>query len=594
MLKRDELLDEVWPGVVVQDEVLNRSISLLRSSLKDERRDPRFIQTVPRVGYRLVAPVQPESEAPSMPHRRPSAVVLGATLTVAIVVIVAYMAGRSIEDSGLEWIPDSDIVSMAVLPFVDLAGGDDQGNFSAGLTAEIMSDLSRVEGLRVMLRARNPDEDVCAVGQRLDAATLLSGSVQRDGARLRVTFRWVNANDCYQILADSYERMLDDIFEVQHAISEAIVRRLARALGTDLTSVQPAGPPPSPEAYQPFLLGRHNLILGRYDLEHRGEESIRRSIKLFQDAIQRDADLAEAYLSLAEAYMLLPSYADTLANDQEPMNSALAALERVEELDGNSNRTYAARAFIHTLNLEWIEAERLFRAAIALQPNDANLRHRYSQFLGRVGYTDRSLGQAKLARDLDDVSPVLKSRLATAYVGAGYNDLAAEQFALARAAGMVSAVNVGSGLVLLYRQKKFEEMVRLISALQNEKGLSTKWVAAVVEALQHPDDAEANRLGMAEFAQAAEAGDLYPRLHWGALILLRQPQLALEITDQLIQDQSRHIADVMEFLFAAEAAVVRVHPLFAGIIRQVKLDLFWDIHGWPKVCERIDGVISCH
>jgi tetratricopeptide (TPR) repeat protein len=377
-----------------------------------------------------------------------------------------------------------------------------------------------------MLRARNPDEDVCAVGQRLDAATLLSGSVQRDGARLRVTFRWVNANDCYQILADSYERMLDDIFEVQHAISEAIVRRLARALGTDLTSVQPAGPPPSPEAYQPFLLGRHNLILGRYDLEHRGEESIRRSIKLFQDAIQRDADLAEAYLSLAEAYMLLPSYADTLANDQEPMNSALAALERVEELDGNSNRTYAARAFIHTLNLEWIEAERLFRAAIALQPNDANLRHRYSQFLGRVGYTDRSLGQAKLARDLDDVSPVLKSRLATAYVGAGYNDLAAEQFALARAAGMVSAVNVGSGLVLLYRQKKFEEMVRLISALQNEKGLSTKWVAAVVEALQHPDDAEANRLGMAEFAQAAEAGDLYPRLHWGALICVTSAHMA--------------------------------------------------------------------
>ena len=589
VVKRDELLQEVWPGVVVQEEVLNRSISLLRSSLKDDHREPRYIQTIARRGYRLVAPVRPIPEAQSRLHKITAPAILGNALMVVIVAMVAYLAGRSTEDNGPEWIPGSEIISLAVLPFVDLSSGDDQGNFSAGLTAEIMSDLSRVEGLRVMLRDRNPDEDVCAAGQRLDAATLLSGSLRRDGERLWVGGQWVNASDCYQILTETYERKLDDIFEVQHAISEAIVSRLASALGTDLASVQPAEPPPSAGAYQPFLLGRHNLILGVYDLEQRGEESIRRSIELFQNAIERDPDLAEAHLRLAEAYILLPTYVDGMPESDKALlrDRALAALARVAELDGNPNRTYAARAFIHTINMEWIDAEQLFRLAIAVEPNDANLHYWYSQFLARVGYIDRSLEQAKLARDLDDVSPPVMHRLGISYLWAGRNDLAGEHFALARNAGY--AVFPEPDLILLHRLNKHDEMTRMLSRIHEDKGLLTAWIAPVIDALKHPDDAVVRHRGIAELARAAEAGELAPNLAWGALILLQQPQLAFVMADELI----RNNVYLLEFVFADEAAVVRTNPLVSGFIERLQLARFWDLYGWPELCERIEEAISC-
>ena len=594
VVKRDELLAEVWPNVVVQEEVLSRSISLLRSSFKDERREPRFIQTVTRVGYCLVAPVRPISEPPSKTRNVALPVAVGAALTVAIVVIVFL----SLEDVVPQWRPGSDVVSIAVLPFVDRSDGDDPGNFSAGLTDEIMSDLSRVDDLRVIFRAGNPDEDACVLGKKLDATTLLRGFLRRDGERLKVTVRWVNASDCYQIWSETYDRRLDDIFEVQQAISEAIVNRLASALGKDLASINPAGPAPLPEAYQPFLLGRHNLVVGRYDLMRRGEESIRRSIKLFKDAIQRDPDLADAHLGLAEAYIVLPSYilADDMpqSDKDELLNLAVAALTRVVELDGSPVRTYAASAFIHSLQMEWIKAEEMFQSAIALQPNDAHLRFWYSQFLAKVGYLDRSLEQAELASYLNDVSPLIRHRLAVAYLWVGRTELAAEQFRLARNSVIEPAIIPEPDLILFYRQKRFAEMTQLIFAIQKGKELPTTWVAAVIEALQHPDDVAANRLGTAALTQAAEAGEIPPRLAWGALILMRQDQLALAKTNDLMQNQRRYIADLMEFLFVAETAAVRANNLFPGFIEQVQLDRFWDLHGWPQACTRIDGRISCH
>ena len=593
VVKRDELLEQVWPGVVVQEEVLNRSISLLRSSLKDERREPRFIQTVPRIGYRLVAPVrpkmEPEPKLPARPERVASLAALGAATTVVIVLIGVYFVGQAMKGVGPEWIPGGDVVSIAVLPVVDLSSGDDPGNFSAGLTEEIRSDLSRVDGLRIMLRARNPDEDVCAVGKKLDADTLLYISVRRDGERLRVTYQWVNASDCYLILSEPYEGRLDDIFKVQKAISEAIVGRLASALGKTLDVLQPTGPPPQPEAYQAFLLG-----LGQSHLAHRGEESIRSSIELFQDAIERDPDLAEAHLNLAEAYTLLPTYLnEVMAQSYRELmlNSARAHLARVAELDGNSNRTYATKAFIHTLNTEWTAAEELFRQAIRAQPNDADLHYWYSQFLARVGYTDRSVEEAKLALDLDDVAPLIKHRVGISYLWSGLTDLAEEQFDIARAAGLAPAVLAKPDLILLNRQKKFEELTRLFSAIQVQRGRSTALITPLIEALKRPDDEQSKRVGAA-LLQAVEAGELDPQLAWGAAIMLRQPQLVFEITEDLIQNQE--ISDLMEFLFAEEAAVCRASPLFSDFVKRVQLDLFWDQNGWPEACERIDGVISCH
>jgi TolB-like protein/DNA-binding winged helix-turn-helix (wHTH) protein len=274
---RTDFADTVWQGRVVSDEVLSRNISILRGALGDSAKESRFIQTIPTVGYRLVADV---GELESNNLRWRGWPIAGGLAFAAIVSVLLYVVGsRS---------PSLPQTTIAVLPFENLSDTRDAEYFSDGLTDEIIGALSRSAGLLVVARTssfsfRDRDEDVRVIGEILGAGSILEGSVRKSGDLLRVSARLVSANDGLQLWSESFNVELKDVFVIQEQISRAIVERLVGTLApnTQLTVANTS----NLEAYQLFLRANHQI-------NRRGTATVARGVELYEEAIALDPSFA--------------------------------------------------------------------------------------------------------------------------------------------------------------------------------------------------------------------------------------------------------------------------------------------------------------
>ncbi len=425
---KDSLLETVWADSFVTEHVLKVAISELRKALGDDAKDPRFIQTIPKQGYRLLAKVSRVEEtrppSPALPAsatekkqaRRAWAVYLTAAAFLVIILTFVWRLGERRADLP-ERVAAERIGSVAVLPLRNLADDQSQEYFTEGMTEAITADLARIPGLRVISatsarRYKDAKKTVPEIARELGVAAIVEGSVLRSDGRVRVIVQLTDGATGEHLWDEKYERDLRDVIALQNELATAVVARIGDLLTADRQPRTSVGP----EAFEAFLKGRY--------LWNKGDkESLLKSVEYFERAIELEPGYAEAYAGLADAYNFIGVGGDTLT-----FRKADAAARRAVELNGQLSEAHAALGFnLMYGEWRWGEAEQAYRRAIQLNPGRAINHHWIASFYSVTGRHDEAVRAAQQAQSLDPVSPSVNGDLAWYYYYAGRFDDAINQ-----------------------------------------------------------------------------------------------------------------------------------------------------------------------
>jgi TolB-like protein/DNA-binding winged helix-turn-helix (wHTH) protein/Flp pilus assembly protein TadD len=422
VVKKGDLMRCVWSDTFVTDDALTRVISELRKTFDDDARQPTFIETIPKSGYRLLVPVaistvetrvaaappRAETQKPSMEPEKPT---IGSRLgrfigehrfhaaILAILVVgmgALFLVLKRPDDS--KPLPSAK-AKIAVLPFTNLSGDPDQEYFSDGMTEEVITSLSQInpERLGVVARTsamhyRHTDKTARQIGHELSVDYILEGSVRRSENRVRVTAQLIQVDDQTHLWSGEYDRDLSDVLAVQGQISSAV----ADAIRVRLWRKAALQTRVDPEAYQLYLKGR-------YFLDHRETELLRKALANFQQSVQRDPDFARAWASIALSYELLEYVGAISPHESYPY--ALAAATRAVQLDPESAEAHTALAYVHEhYEWNWVEEDRELAKAMDLDANYELARQWSSYALLQRGNTQQAVLEMRRALELDPVS----------------------------------------------------------------------------------------------------------------------------------------------------------------------------------------------
>ena len=454
LLDKDALMQALWPGLVVEENSLSQVISGLRRALADDSHDSRYIQTVPRRGFRFIATVieLPDSTglgvlsppaAPSLGQAQATAPIVSKTTAgsppyggnrIAVDrrrwLRAALATGAVTALAGLGWWVSrwtskagrADASTLAVLPFKPLLSDARDELLEVGMADSLIARLSTVPGLVVrsvgsVRRYAGADQDPLRAARDLDVAWIVDGSLQRRGDRLRVTARLLRATDGSAAWSGSFDEQFTSVFEVQDTISA----RVANVLSPSLEAFAGARPP------QGGLGGTHHidayqlyLAAGRHAQDMRAD-GLRKSIELYKRALELDPGYALAWVGLAEAHRRKLFGADGLPS--EVFEPADAAVQRALAVVPNLAEARAEHAFkLYWFDFDWPGAEREFRRALAINPNIAMAHFGLASLLLNQDRTDEGFVQMRMARELDPMSPVLNTLEAAYLLEAGRRD----------------------------------------------------------------------------------------------------------------------------------------------------------------------------
>jgi TolB-like protein/tRNA A-37 threonylcarbamoyl transferase component Bud32/Flp pilus assembly protein TadD len=429
--------------------------------------------------------------------RRPWAIALGAVVIAAL--LAAYFTVRR-AGTGVR----APAASAAVLPFVDMSPDRDQEYFSDGLTEELITSLSQVEGLRVAARTssfqfKGRNADVREVGRRLDVGSVLEGSVRRSGNQLRIAAQLSNARDGYQLWSQSYDRELTDVFSVQEEIARAIVEALRVELGVGRGEALVRAPTKDLEAYDLFLRGR-------FAWNHRSAAALPEAVRYLEQAVARDSGFGRAWAALADAYILLVPY--TGASREVAWPKGRAAAEKALALDSTLAEAHTALAYGTMIyEWDWPAAEASFRRAIAADPDYPTGHHWYADFLAGRGRLEESLREMQRAHALDPLSRIIGAELGWIQYLMGRNGEAEAQ--LRKTLALDPNYPHGTfilGLVHL-NQGRYAEAIREMRQAIELGGDYDPLNAALVYAYARSGDRTTARRLMTELTRRAQRGE---------------------------------------------------------------------------------------
>ena len=318
----------------------------------------------------------------------------------------------------------SELQSVAVLPFLNLSSRPEDDYISDGLADELTAALSQVEGLRVVSRTsafefKGKEEDIRTIGRRLNVGAVLEGSLQREGKRMRVTVQFIRVADGYHLWAEVYEADVQSVFALEDTISRAVTASLQAHLDQALGQPSVIVSTRDVEAHSLYLKGR-------YAWNRRTKTGVEQSIQFFRQAIQRDPQYAQAYAALAEAYTVLAM--DEIASPADYAPLAKRAAQQALKLDSRLGEAYAALALIQfTYDWDFAGADRNYRRAIDLDPNNATAHHWYGLSLMARKRFGEAAKEFHIAQQLDPLSLVIPAVLGKAHFYAGEPDLAIAQ-----------------------------------------------------------------------------------------------------------------------------------------------------------------------
>jgi DNA-binding winged helix-turn-helix (wHTH) protein/tetratricopeptide (TPR) repeat protein len=396
---KDELMKQVWAGSFVEEGNLAVSIVKLRQALGETRNAYRYIETVPRRGYRFVACVTEASQQ-------------RADIGVAPSGVTNPSEGYAGAGKG----------TIAVLPFNAIGKTGDE-YLGLGMADALITRLSNLRQVPVRptssVRKYGGAHDPVSAGRELGVEWVLDGSVQKAGRRIRVTVQLVNVADGVVLWAEKFDEKFTDIFTVEDSISEQVAKALALKLTGKEKRLLAKRYTENAEAYEAYLKGR-------YFFEKRTVEGCQKGVEYFEQAIRLDPSYALAYTGLALCYIVLGGY-KLLPLDEYSVGAERAILSALE-LDGELAEAHASLGSLRTRQWDWSGAEKEFKSAIELNPNYATAHVAYALYLGIIGRSNEALVEIKRAQEIDPLSlPMNAARGSLLYIARQYDE-AIEQF----------------------------------------------------------------------------------------------------------------------------------------------------------------------
>ncbi len=344
-------------------------------------------------------------------------------LVIAALVIAVVLIWKPWSQKEAVPIP-SDNPSIAVLPFVDLSPKKDQEYFCDGMTDEIIAKLSRFKGWKViprtsMMRYKNTDKDFKKLGQELDVTTILEGSIGKESDDIRVNAKLIRIEDSISLWSDTYEKKLESVFAIQSDVAEKIANALQVELSPEEKERLEKKPTENLEAYNLYLRGR-------YFWNKRTEETMKKSVEYFEEALELDPNYALAYAGLADAYNMLGEY--LFLPPPEAFNKAKEAALKSMEIDDTLAEAYVSIGLVkYRFDWDWSGAEKDFKKAIRFKASYAQAHHWYGAFLRDMGRFDEALAEYIRALELDPISLPINTSLGRNFQVARQYNQAIEQ-----------------------------------------------------------------------------------------------------------------------------------------------------------------------
>ncbi|MGD0367409.1 MAG: winged helix-turn-helix domain-containing protein [Acidobacteriaceae bacterium] len=451
VVTREELRSRLWANESFGDfdQAVNIAIAKLRSALGDAAESPRYIETLPKRGYRFIADVvvvdtsDPAKRAESTAGG-PDGTELRHQLQDAQLIVVSkghrWPRNRIIVVSALllslsilaVWLlrpvapPRTAIRSLAVLPLDNLSGDSSQEYFADGMTDELITDLAQIHALRVISRTsvmvyKGAREPLPEIARELNVDAVVEGTVLLSGKQVRITAQLIQASADKHLWADSYEGELSDTL----ALQKKVARDIAEQVRVEVTPQERAGlksvKAVDPDAYEAYLMGR-------YFWNKRTADGLEKAVDYFDQAIARDPEYAAAYSGLADTYALLGDWQYAVMTTKEALPKAKAAAMKALELDDRLSEAHTSLAFCLD-GFDWdLEAGgREFQRGIDLNPGYATAHHWYSWHLSLLRRNSEAVDEMKKAQNLDPLSLIINSDLAELLVIVHLPDEAIEQ-----------------------------------------------------------------------------------------------------------------------------------------------------------------------
>lgn len=433
VVTREELREQIWPQdtFVDFDNSLNTAINKLRDALGDSADNPRFIETLPRRGYRFIATVNGipadvpakdrRKDIDAQPRRQRLIWALAVISFPALTVTLFSSNAFRLRDRVLGSTGAPRIQSLAVLPLTNLSADPAEEYFSDGMTDALITDLAQLGSLKVIsrtssMRFKKTDKPLPELARELNVDGIVEGTVQRSGDRVRITAQLIHGPSDKHLWANTYERDIRDVLALQDELARAIVGEIKLKITPRDEVTHSKRSAVDPRAYELYLRGLE------YSRQQGGGPK-RTSLDYFKRAIQIDPQWAPPYAQLATSYNWLASF----GNPELYSQAKSAALTAVRLDDGLGEAHVALAYILHNYDWDWAGAEREYQRAVKLNPNYAEAHYAYALLLMSAGRSNEAIAEIRRAEELDPLFPPLRADVGTVYSCAGRHEEAIEQ-----------------------------------------------------------------------------------------------------------------------------------------------------------------------
>lgn len=411
VVTRQELAKEVWGSETFVDfeQGLNYAIRQIRTVLEDDAEQPQFLETLPKRGYRFIAPIVEQrtplrteprvSSATKPPKRKRSWRYIVASAAVLVALVVGWLLIRT-ERSGT--VNARRISSLAVLPLQNLSGDASQDYFADGMTDALITDLAQIGSMKVIsrtssMRYKQSNKSLPEIARELNVDGVVEGSVQRSGDRVRISAQLIEAQKDRHLWAESYERDVRDILELQGEVARDIATQISVKLTSD-TQKRLSNPRQiEPAAYEDYLKGRY--FFERWNTEGRSK-----GLAYFQRAVAKDQKFAAAYAGLADTLTMRSYFGESKTAEERARG--IAAAQQALRLDGSLAEAHASIGLSLFLNFDWANAERELRTSVSLNPSCSRCHVWYAYYMTFVRRFPDAAVELNKAQTLDPVSSI--------------------------------------------------------------------------------------------------------------------------------------------------------------------------------------------
>jgi TolB-like protein len=469
--------------------------------------------------------------------------------------------------------------SIAVLPFVNMSADADNEYFSDGISEELLNVLAKVSSLHVASRTsafayKGKDLPVSEIARALQVDNVLEGSVRKAGNRVRITAQLIDGRSDKHLWSETYERQLDDIFDIQEEISNAIVDALKVALNVnDQQAVSRAQrPTENTQAYELYLQGR-------YLWRQRKEENILAAIDAFKQAIAIDPGFAIAYEALASAYGSLSGWSDVTG--PEALEDAVPYAEKALQLDPKLSEARAIIAESYGVKFQWSEMVEQYELALRNTPNSPTVLQWYAEIMHNLGYLERALETALRAYEIDPASPVVNNVITYIAVGADEDEIALKHWKIASELGVSGVANLNI-TPLFFKRGEIDRTIEMFGVKEDEAPLCIrvrKDAGLKSQVLSDYQENGVGRIGRRWTAFClAYAGDI---------------DAAMDILEPIVVEEDWYTLNDF-WNHTEDANALRQSQRFKQMLVKMGLPAYWREHGWPDLCQPVgDGDFEC-